>query len=161
MTKHDLILLVEKVAGLRCSCKIMDAKELELIDKVRALPESIALEALQSGITQVSHDLGLAQEELKSAAVTFYEETLEKKPIDKVEIKIFKRLSYSLTEVLEWCREKAPALLVVDKRRFEKTAVEIGAPVEVTEEAKCTIGTDLSAYLKQKEEVKGNDKEKK
>lgn len=157
MNKQDLIPFVQKVAELRRSCKIMDAKELELIDKVRVLPESVALEALQSGIAQVSHDLGLAQEKLKSAALVVYEETKEKKPIDKVEIKISQRLKYGLAEATAWCRINASSLLILNKKPFEKTAAVIGAPVEVTEEAKCTIGTDLSGYLKPKEEVKEDD----
>lgn len=156
MDNQDLIPLVEKVAELRNSCRIMSAKELELIDEVRALPKSVALEALQNGIARVSHDLGLAQEELKSAALAVYEETGEKKPADKVEIKIFKSLEYDALEALDWCRRNSPALLMVNKKPFEKAAVEIGAPVRVTEKAKCTIGTDLSSYLNTKKEVKEN-----
>jgi len=55
-------------------------------------------------------------------------------------------------------RNNAPSLLTVNKKPFEKTAVEIGAPVEVKEEAKCTIGVDLSQYLVEEGQVKEHAK---
>ena len=154
MDKQNLIPLVEKVAELR---KTAHQKADKKTIASQALEGTFEYETLQRTIEDFGDtvcDLENAEKELKSAALAIYDETQEKKLVDKVEIKIYKRLKYDLAKVLAWCRNNAPSLLIVNKKPFEKTAVAIGAPVEVTEEAKCTIGTDLSAYLKQKEEVK-------
>lgn len=157
MNKQDLIPLVEKVAEHRrqvaVSKKDRDWAESEMLDS--AVGQTF--ESRRNLLIKKEEALVLAEANLKSAALDLYKETEDKKPIDKVEIKIFKRLSYSITEVLDWCKKNAQSLLIVNKKPFEKTAVEIGAPVEVTDEAKCTIGTDLSAYIKTKEEVKENE----
>lgn len=154
MNKQDLIPLVEKVAELREHGKNMIREQEQFWDKIKGSPEGREYEGMCIRTGAVFNNLEIAERELKERALVFYEETKEKKPVDKVEIKIFKRLKYDATEVLAWCKRNSPALLIVNKKPFEKAAVEIGAPVEVTEEAKCTIGTDLSAYIKTKEEVK-------
>lgn len=93
--------------------------------------------------------LSVAESELKTAVLSVYAETKEKRPIDRVEVKIFKRLEYDSDKVLKWCRDNAPSLLIVNKKPFEKTAEEIKAPVKVIEEPKCTLATDMSIYLKE------------
>jgi len=157
MDKQDLIPLVEKVAELRNEAKLM-ADQKNLLDyNMKHTPEGEQYERICNDIEKLSEDLMVAERELKEMAIVLYEETKEKKPIDKVEIKIFKKIKYDLVKALAWCRENAPSLLIVNKKRFEKMAVELGAPVEVKEEARCAIGTDLSAYLKKTEEVKKNE----
>ena len=161
MSNGKLRELITRVAELRRDYKLMNVKELEWIDKIKALPEGVALEALQRNIALIEDNLRSAEEELRSATLAVYDETGDRKPIDKVEVKIYKTLEYEVPEVLAWCRNNAPSLLIVNRKPFEKTAVEIGAPVEVKEEAKCTIGIDLSMYLKEEktqelEEIKKN-----
>ena len=153
MNKQDLIPLVEKVAKSRRSLEEWKLSQSSAKEELEKTPQNKQLQEMSAIVGQVFEDLTHAEEELKLAALALYEETKEKKPVDKVEIKIFKRLKYEVPKVLAWCRDNAASLLIVNKKPFEKTAVEIGAPVEVTEEAKCTIGTDLSCYLTQ--ETKG------
>ncbi len=97
--------------------------------------------------------LGDAEAELKAAAVVLYNETKEKRPIDKVEIKIFKELDYDPKEVETWCRTFSPAMLTLNKKAFEKVAENLtDAPVKVNVIPKCNLGTDLSQYLEEKKE---------
>lgn len=154
MDKQDLIPLVERVAKLRkIAHEKADDKTLAFQELEKTV-EYTVLQRLKESFEDTMCNLEDAEKELKSASLTLYEETGEKKPTDKVEIKIFKSLEYDALRVLDWCRANAPALLMVNKKPFEKAAVEIGAPVRVIEEARCTIGKDISAYLKQKEEVR-------
>jgi len=157
MNKQDLIPLVEKVAKSRRNLEEWKLSQSSAKEELEKTPQNKCLQEISAIVGQVSEDLTHAEEELKSASLTLYDETKEKKPIDKVEIKIYKRLEYDPTKILEWCKKNAQSLLIVNKKPFEKTAVGIGAPVEVTEEAKCTIGTDLTVYLKQTEEVKTSE----
>lgn len=157
MNNQDLIPLVKKVAELR---EIAHQKADKKTLASQELEKTFEYETLQRAIEDFGDtvcDLENAEKELKSASLAVYEKTGEKKPIDKVEIKIFKQLGYDPAEVLAWCRDNAPSLLIVNKKPFEKTAVEIGAPVEVIEKPKCTIGTDLSSYLNTKKEGEKND----
>lgn len=152
MSIQSLIVLTQKVAERRKNFQLMeDIRRLAIFNSEETAEHRTVLIATKnSGIA--NEDLVNAEAELKSATLAIYEETGEKKPIDKVEVKIFKRLEYDPAEVLKWCRDNAPSLLVVNKKPFEKTAVEIGAPVNVKEEAKCTIGSNLSSYLNEKGE---------
>ena len=161
MIKQDLIPLVERVAELRkVSVDMIQTRNL-LNENMRQTPEGKQYELICKDIDKLSEDLMNAETELKSASLAIYKETGEKKLIDKVEVKIYKRLEYDIAKVLTWCRSNAPTFLTVDKKPFEKMALwssdGLGAPVQVIEEAKCTIGTDLSAYLKQAKEVKTDD----
>jgi len=160
MDKQDLIPLVERVAELRGCSEVMIKNRDLLKQKLMQTPQGMDYEMTCENIGKLSEDLMMAERELKERSIALYQTTGEKKPIDKVEIKIFKRLKYDASKILNWCnwcKENAPSLLIVNKKPFEKTAEAIGAPVEVIEEAKCTIGTDLSAYIKTKEEVKTDD----
>jgi len=150
MVKEDLIPLVERVAGLR---EILKQKEGKKILASEELKKTFEYETLQKTIGDFGDtvcDLEDAEKELKSVALAFYEYTGEKKPVEKVEVKIYKRLEYDPLKIETWCRTLAPYLLILDKKTFEKKVDDFkkaGAPVEILEEAKCTIGTDLSMYL--------------
>lgn len=158
MSTQNLIALVEKVAELRCVSTDAGRFKESAVIALQAMPEYEHLERATETEKKAIGDVLKAEAELKDTALELYKETKEKKPIDKVEVKIFKRLEYDPTEALAWCRTNAPSLLVVNKKPFEKTAVEIGAPVKVSEEAKCTIGGDLSSYLPTQEKQKAKPK---
>jgi len=152
MNTQNLIALIKKVAELRNDLKDTNERALSLKESAERIlqktPEYKRVQIITEKVSMIFTALGLAEAELRSATLAIYNETGEKKPIDKVEVKIFKWLEYDSAKVLKWCRVFAPSLMVVNKKSFEKTAVEIGAPVKVKEEAKCTIASDLSSYLK-------------
>jgi|GEM_PF-2438046 len=147
MEKEKLLELAKTVAERRQG--IVAAKELTLRAE-SLMQETTAGRAFQlysKQLEQVGESLSDAEDQLKSAVLELYEETKEKKPINGVEIKIVKTMTYISAIVLAWCRKNAPTLLIVNKKPFEKTAVEMGAPVKVKQEPKCYIAKDLSSYL--------------
>lgn len=147
MDKEKLVELAKGVAERRQEFE--DAKQ-EKVSAERVLAETKEGKHLQWCVEDLANEqavLSGAEDQLKSAVLEVYEETSERKPITGTEVKIFKSLKYDAAKVLEWCREKATGLLIVNKKPFEKTAVEMGAPVDVIEEAKCTLAKDLSSYL--------------
>lgn len=143
-----LINLAKRVAELRDNIQTGIGERNVAEQKVEETPEGKEYNKICYKIATLSEELMMAESALKSATVSVFKETGERKPIDRVEVKIFKSLEYEPAEVLAWCRTNAPSLLVVNKKPFEKTAVEIGAPVEVKEEAKCMLAQDMSIYLK-------------
>ena len=86
--------------------------------------------------------------EARALVLESYLATGNKKPIDGASVRVMTKLNYSLPEATEWAKDNAPALFVLDVKKFEKVAVEMGCPV-VTEEQtpQATIATDLSSYL--------------
>jgi hypothetical protein len=120
------------------------------IEEMNQTPQYKDLLKVADDMRIIVENLATAQEELKSATLEVFNETGEKKPIDKVEVKIYKKVEYDSLKVEAWCREFSAYLLVLDKKGFEKKAEDFkvaGAPVEIKEEAKCLISTDLSMYL--------------
>jgi hypothetical protein len=146
----DLKVLITKVAELRKGCIIQGIQIDELSNKLEQTSEYKAMQEARTIHSGLSGELDIAEEELKATVLAIYNKTGEKKPIDKVEVKIFKKPEYDPEKVLRWCRNLAPYLLILDKKGFEKKAEDFkiaGAPVEVNKEAKCIIASDLSVYL--------------
>jgi len=152
MDIENLKVLIKKVAELRevqQSCiRMKNSAQIDLDQSLEGKRFAMAIERVK----EYSIQLETAEAELKAAAVALYQETKEKKPIDKVEVKITTELEYEDDKILAWCKDNAPTLLIVNKKPFEKTAVNIGAPVKVNEIPKCYIGSDLSQYLEDKKE---------
>lgn len=94
-----------------------------------------------------------AEKILRESALTYYSETGIKVPVPGVEVKIYQVLNYKESEALNWALDKKlPACLKLDKKVFEKIASTLKPEfVTTTEEARCTIATDLAKALSQKE----------
>jgi len=69
---------------------------------------------------------------------------------DGITIKKHTELVYDPKVADTWARVNVPALMVLDTRTFEKAAragTLPGAPVQLVEDVRATIASDLSAYL--------------
>jgi hypothetical protein len=153
MSKEELIPLITKVAELRDNIQIGLGERNVAKQKVDETLEGKTYNIACLNVGVLSEELMMAEEELKSAGLSIYNETKDKHPINKVDIKIYKELKYDPLKVLDWCKTSATFLLMLDKKAFEKVAETSGAPsLEVNEIAKCTIGTDLSQYLNERGE---------
>lgn len=153
MSTDNLKVLIRKVAELRRDINTMQSLKILAMEEVVNTPQHKNLLKVEGDMDVVAENLTTAQEELKSAVLAVYDETGEKKPIEKVEVKIHTKLIYVSEKVLAWCRTLAPYLLVLDKKAFETKAEDLkeaGAPVEIEKEARCNIATDLSQYLERK-----------
>ena len=80
---------------------------------------------------------------LRGEAVRLYEETGNKRPAPGVGIRVYRHLRYDMQEAANWCWRNAPALLMLDTKAFEKTAITLGAPVEEVEEVTAIIAKEL------------------
>lgn len=99
-------------------------------------------------LASIGGEIAALESEIREAAVSEFAINGDKKPWPGVGIREVTRLSYDPAVAREWCLTQAPALLMIDKRQFEKVAPSLpGAPVEVTKEAQATIATDLGEYL--------------
>ena len=150
MDIENLKELAKKVAELREDLEANNAVYKAFQEELSKTPIGKQTEIQAERVKEIAIAMQAAEAELKAAAVALYQETKEKKPIDKVEIKITTELEYEDDKILAWCKDNAPTLLIVNKKPFEKTAVNIGAPVKVNEIPKCYIGSDLSQYLEEK-----------
>ena len=124
--------------------------------------ESVALTA-ELDETALGRQLADAQDRLAAAmqraseydtairenALTLYRENGNKGAAIGITVKTFKTMAYDKNTAETWLRANAPALLVVDWKKFESAAVALGAPVTVGEEPRVQIATDLSAYTKE------------
>lgn len=113
--------------------------------------ELMATEAGRAWASQKSAvaDLGLvvetAETDLRRMVAEHYEVHRNMRPVAGVLVKTFKRLIYSVDEVLAWCEEKAPALVERKLAKgFEKVIEYMpGAPVEVIQEPRVQIASEL------------------
>jgi hypothetical protein len=100
-----------------------------------------------------------AESILRERAVDFYNETKNKLPAPGVEVKLYQVLNYEEPKALEWAKQSGIALKL-DTKAFEKVVKAMdfasGRPdfVEIKEEARCTIATDLAKVLNNKPETK-------
>lgn len=147
MDKEKLVELAKDVAELRQDVEFAKGKAFSASQVMAETEEGKSFQLCTEELAKEKEALSEAETSLKTAVLEVYEETEERKPIDKVEVKIFESLKSDPLADLAWCRANAPTLLIVDKKAYAKTAVAIGAPVHVIKTAKCTIAKDLSSYL--------------
>jgi len=73
-------------------------------------------------------------------------------PPDGITLKHFIQVVYDPKVADTWARVNVPALMVLDTKTFEKAAragTLPGAPVQLIEDVRATIASDLSTYLEQ------------
>ena len=145
--KEKLVELAKGVAEKRQDVEVAKKERDSAGSLLKETAEGKHFELCAEHLMKEQEVLIVAEDQLKSAVLEVYEETKEKKPINGVEVKIVKTMTYISAIVLAWCRKNAPTFLIVNKKPFEKTAVAMGAPVDVKDEPKCYVAKDLSSYL--------------
>lgn len=145
--KSKLTELLKTVAESRQDVELAKRERDSAGEALKETAEGKHFQSCADHLMKEQETLIQGETELKSAVLEVYKETKEKEPIDKVKVKIFTNLEYDDAEVLEWCKTNATALLKVDTKTFEKTAVKMNAPVTEKDDPKCTIAKDLSLYL--------------
>jgi hypothetical protein len=125
-------------------------------DDIATLRAQIAETDLGKMLAQWEQDLAVTERQadeyaasVRDDAMMVYEENGNKGAAIGVTVKMFKTMTYDKAAAETWLRANAPALLVVDWKKFESAAVALGAPVTVGEEPRVQIATDLSAYVKE------------
>lgn len=88
--------------------------------------------------------------EVRCAGLHTYLATREMHPHPALGIRNITSLIYDDREAREYCLANLPAVLTVDKKRFEKVAVELGLDfVTLQIEPQVTIATNLSKWLEE------------
>jgi len=94
--------------------------------------------------------IGDAEDVVRELALAEHAASGNYKPAHGVQIKEFSKVMYAPNLALDWCIAHAPKYLALHAKAFEKAASvlrDLGAPVELTKEARAQIATDLSAWL--------------
>ena len=143
--------LTELLSGLaRHRATVIACREDEQLAEaaLRETPEYKALDLARC--QRKAADVAVAgyTADLCEAALDAFAATGDKAPAKGVAIKLYKVYRYETDVAREWCMANAPALLVLDVKRFEKTAEQlVGAPVTIESEPRPVIAADLSDYL--------------
>jgi hypothetical protein len=98
-------------------------------------------EEVLAGREQLVRDLGRERYEKEGAAMK----------VPGISVKLYHVARYKLEEALAWARENMAGFLILDTKRFEKAAIggvlPPGAPVQVVQEPRVSIASDLDTIL--------------
>lgn len=123
-------------------------REQEVI--LSALIEYVVLQAVKQQANALSVAVGAAEAKVRELALAEHALTGEYKPADGIQIKEFNKVVYEPEQARVWCVTYATKYLQLDTKAFEKAASvlrDLGAPVELTKEARAQIATDLDVWL--------------
>lgn len=108
-------------------------------------------------VAALKRALETREEAAREAALRLYGETLETRPAEGVEIKLYDTVTVDPDAATAWARTHMPALLVLDMRAYEKVLREVhnsrllsdllAMPGVVVKTPKATLARDLSLYL--------------
>jgi len=132
--------------------RLVEAEHKARIAEVRAELEANPLWAYltkkQERLKAAQAKVADAEQEVRSAALGWYETTSDKKPHPAVQVKLYTTLAYDPQAALDYACEHLPKAIKLDKRAFEKAAKAIEPDfVAFAQEARATIARDLSEYL--------------
>ena len=105
-----------------------------LIKEARAAVQELGAAALQK------------EQEVRALTLKAYQETGDKKPVIGAGIRVIREIRYLPAVALAWCKENFVAALTLDKKTFERYALESATPPEfvtITEEPQATIAREL------------------
>jgi hypothetical protein len=85
--------------------------------------------------------------EIREIGTELYADTGDKNLGWGCKIRVYHMLGYNPEEAREWAVHNAPAVLVLDKKRFEEVAVALGAPVTQTKKPRVAINRNLDEFL--------------
>jgi hypothetical protein len=141
---------LRKLAEARRSEEII-ANHIALIQAdIEATPQGKALAGFKRDLAEVRSGSSALTEEIRAAALDAFYLTKTRTPAKGVQIKEFAKVVYAPNLALGWCLAHAMKYLRLDAKAFEKAAPvlrDLGAPVELTKEARVQIATDLSVWL--------------
>ncbi len=103
--------------------------------------------------------VGAAEYKVRALALAEHALSGDVRPAEGVQVKLFSKVVYEPEDAWAWCTEHALKYLVLDTKVFEKAAPvlrDLGAPVELTKEARVQIATNLDLWLTSEGERDGN-----
>lgn len=139
----DLAGLVASVGFFRINLGAVNA---ELDDLEREFRQQhAALYAERDSLKRYAEE---AEAALRLAVVNQFLATNNRKPHPACSVRMNSKLVYDPVMAARWARTEAPALLVLDTKKFEKAAPNIpGAPIETIEVPVAVVATNLAAFM--------------
>jgi len=142
---HDLAEARRRMEVLRTSERQLQTIATDNLEYI-IWQKAVAERRLQE--TQVAAKENLLREDAAQAAYG----TDNFEPPAGITMKHFTQVVYDPKQADTWARVNVPALMVLDTKTFEKAAragTLPGAPVQLIEDVRATIASDLSQYLEQ------------
>lgn len=104
--------------------------------------------------TELQEQMKELRANIEAVALKEYETTNIKQLADGLSIRVYKKVQYDQAEATKWAIANAPTMVKIDGRLFEKhaKAVQDTTPIEFVEiydDPKVAISSDLSSYLSQ------------
>ena len=137
--QRDIAALAEMRANIASRAILIEERERLLAET----PIAVKLAALQEAQAAARKLLADMETTIRTEAAEYFAATGEKKPVPGVTIKMFRVARYDRDAAQAWIRSSAPALLVPDWKAFEKTAADMGGPIEWAEEPRALIASVL------------------
>ncbi|HOW77955.1 MAG TPA: hypothetical protein PK406_00760 [Verrucomicrobiota bacterium] len=147
--------LQEALIELAKARKALDGAQARLDMAMLAMkmtPQYATVEVAQAGQRNAEELVTQAGALVRQLAIDAFVGTGNKTPSPGVSIKLYKVAHYDPEAAKAWCRENAAGYLALDTKRFEKAAPvlkDIGAPVQIIEDPRAVIASDLGGLLKE------------
>jgi len=117
---------------------------------IEKTPHWLAMAGFKRDLAEARAEAATATDAIKAAALAEHALSGNVKPAEGVQVKLFAKVVYEPQDVWSWCIVNAHKYLQLDVKAFEKAAPvlrDLGAPVELTKEARAQIATDLGVWL--------------
>jgi len=122
----------------------------EHLKRVKAMTVYQELATAQDSERNLKLAIEDAEAKVRNLALAEHALSGDTKPAEGVLVKLFGKVVYEPQDIWSWCIVNAPKYLQLDIKAFEKAAPvlrDLGAPVELTKEARVQIATDLNVWL--------------
>jgi len=139
----DIAEAVERLAVARKTMALIDGHIADAERAVGETPEGLRLKRAKEARALAQQESESADADVRSIAVAMYQLDGQRKPHAGVEVKLYQTLEYDKAAATEWCREHLPTAMQFDVKRFERVAVDVGAPVKVIETPRVFISKEL------------------
>ncbi len=141
---------LRELAEARRQHEIAHERTDEHLKRVKGL--SVWREMLEAQDSERTLEIAIGAAETKVRTLALAEHTLsgDYRPAEGIQIKEFSKVVYEPEQARAWCVAHAHKYLALDTKAFEKAAPvlrDLGAPVELTREARAQIATNLDVWL--------------
>jgi hypothetical protein len=154
MNEIEIKSMMKNYATIRIA--VASAEE-ELKKMVDHLKQSDDYKTIEDWLIINKQSLEELDKDIREEAINQFEMTGSKHPWQSVGIREVTKYDYDLPKAVEWAKQNMPAILTVDKKKFEKV-LSVTSPetlpetIKVYKEAIATIASDLSMYKEDEDE---------
>lgn len=153
-TKDQMKEALQILAALNKGLEENEAWQQEKQALLEQAPIYQQLLKIQAEKKEIKAKIEMVRDHVKTYAEGLYQSEGDKKPADGVEVRIYTKYEYDPELALDYCKQALPLALKLDTKTFEKyvKGVQEVKPlpfVEVIEDPRVMISSDLTEYLRQ------------